>query len=308
MREHLQAAVDLEFWTIPFYMTALYSIKDRNSDAFKLIMSVANEEMLHVQLASNAANAFGVTPTFDAPVYDDRIGIPHLQFALDTPNPTDIFTPHSAELGPLDLARINAMCLIEYPEWLTAQGIILKQDRSAYGSIGAFYDALRYGARQYADAVRGNVNQVDIFKNFFSNFPTQTVTDNGARGLAQVMTLFEAITEQGEGKSEGSSEIPPEFRNTADDDQPDEDHYVKFLSIRDAAAGLPATYSGDPDPKPGTPGHEAQQILIGKFGDFRVTLAALFAGAHPGHFGREMSALGGYVLNCWKLGAVPKFS
>jgi hypothetical protein len=31
---HLQAAVDLELWTIPFYMAAMYSIQDPATDAF----------------------------------------------------------------------------------------------------------------------------------------------------------------------------------------------------------------------------------------------------------------------------------
>ena len=28
LRNHLQAAVDLEFWTIPFYMSAMYSLHE----------------------------------------------------------------------------------------------------------------------------------------------------------------------------------------------------------------------------------------------------------------------------------------
>src|SRR3954470_8033680 len=38
LHEHLQAAVDLEFWTIPFYMAAAYSIKDQGETAFQLIL------------------------------------------------------------------------------------------------------------------------------------------------------------------------------------------------------------------------------------------------------------------------------
>ena len=56
LKAHIQYAVDLEFWTIPFYMSAMYSIKDRTSDAFQLIQSVVNQEMLHLQSASNIAN------------------------------------------------------------------------------------------------------------------------------------------------------------------------------------------------------------------------------------------------------------
>ncbi|MBL8151593.1 MAG: hypothetical protein JNN15_16835, partial [Blastocatellia bacterium] len=51
LQSHLQAAIDLEFWTIPFYMSAMFSIKDPSSRTYQLVRSVVNEEMLHLQLA-----------------------------------------------------------------------------------------------------------------------------------------------------------------------------------------------------------------------------------------------------------------
>lgn len=86
LQEHLQAAVDLEFWTIPYYMAAAYSIKDQGEAAFQLILSVVNQEMLHVQLAANIANAYGLKPLFKCPVYEGT-HIPHLDFSLDDPDP-----------------------------------------------------------------------------------------------------------------------------------------------------------------------------------------------------------------------------
>ena len=59
MQTHLQAAADLEAWTIPFYLSAMFSICNQDDDAYKLIQSVANQEMLHLQLVGNIANAFG---------------------------------------------------------------------------------------------------------------------------------------------------------------------------------------------------------------------------------------------------------
>jgi len=118
LRDHLQYAVNLEFWTIPFYMAAMLSIVDRTSSAFQLVQSIVNQEMLHLQLASNVANAYGRSPSFDAPAYVGQ-EIPHLNFAIDTPDPRPQFSPYSAEVGPLDIERVNAMCLIEYPEWDT---------------------------------------------------------------------------------------------------------------------------------------------------------------------------------------------
>ena len=55
LHQHLQHAVDVEFWTIPLYLTALYSIKGLKElkpsdypDAAKLVQSVAIQEMLHL--------------------------------------------------------------------------------------------------------------------------------------------------------------------------------------------------------------------------------------------------------------------
>jgi hypothetical protein len=56
---HLQGVTDLELWTIPFYLTAMYSIKDPSQDAYQLIQSIVYQEMLHAQLACNIANAYG---------------------------------------------------------------------------------------------------------------------------------------------------------------------------------------------------------------------------------------------------------
>ena len=90
-----QAAIDVELFTIPLYMTSLYSIqgmhqitsqgndfykgrlwpgpapsadpKTANEKAFNIIFSVFIQEMLHLQLASNIATAIGVTPTYTGP-------------------------------------------------------------------------------------------------------------------------------------------------------------------------------------------------------------------------------------------------
>jgi hypothetical protein len=165
LKKHLQYAVDLEFWTIPYYLTALYSIREQSSQAFQLIRSVVDQEVLHLELAANIANAYGVNVKFTAPEYGG--GIPHLDFAINEPDPTKIFKNWSSNLGPLDAAHIDAMFLIEYPEWGSGglellnqrmstlqekesaekvlpglqhlQGEVeLLQDTTKYGSIGAF--------------------------------------------------------------------------------------------------------------------------------------------------------------------------
>ena len=306
LHRHLQSAVDLEFWTIPFYMAAMYSIKDPSSVAYRLLQSIVYQEMFHVELAANIANAYALSPAFGAPAYKGTM-IPHLNFNLDSPNPTQIYHPYSAEIGPLDKSRINAMCLIEYPEWDTGHQPDLTEDVSQYGSIGEFYDAVEVGVIELADNIKGDRNQVNYFQSFYNNFSQPILIENGVRGLPQVRKLITVIVDQGEGKTDGDQEIPETYQNTADGYYESWSHFKKFISIRDLEQ-WPDVYRGDANPAPETTGYEAQQILVNNFTIFRTTLETLFSGGDPGNFGSLMAVLGGNILNCWQQGAIPKFS
>jgi hypothetical protein len=103
LRAIAQAAVDVELFTIPLYMTSLYSIQGMhaitgqgndfyqgrlwpgsktsanpvtaNEQAFNLVFSVFIQEMLHLQMAANMATVLGVSPNFtDTALQDDRHG------------------------------------------------------------------------------------------------------------------------------------------------------------------------------------------------------------------------------------------
>lgn len=304
LREHLQFAVDLEMWTIPFYLTALYSIRDQTSEAYQLIQSVVYQEMLHVELAANVANAFGADVTFDPPVYGQ--GIPHLDFALDSPDPTEIYSRWSSDLGPLDPARIDAMCLVEYPEW-DDEAAPCEADLTRYGSIGAFYRCVESGVRELADEITPGRNQLDDFQRYYQDAPSLTVSESGEAGLSQVLDLLEAITEQGEGQNERDPGIPARFRNTADDPSPAVDHFEKFTQVR-ASGRLPATYEGSPEPSPGSPGATAQARLVDNFAAFLAMTRERFAGKDPQGYWAAMTTVGANVLTCWQDGAVPRFS
>lgn len=306
LREHLQAAVDLEVWTIPFYMSAMYSIVDRSSDAFQLIQTVVNQEMLHVQLASNIANAYGLSPSFDPPVYKGT-KIPHLNFRLDKPDPRPEFSPYSAEIGPLDPKRVNAMCLIEYPEWETGHAPDLRDDVTEYGSIGEFYDALQYGATLLKRRLHGGVHQVDYFSAFYGNLPCLTVTESGDQGLRQVDLLINIIRDQGEGGSSRQPALPTPYQNTADDSWPELAHFEKFQQIRDSDA-WPLVYSIKRERDLTDSDRETRKFLIATFTKFLKALELLFSGKNPGDFVPLMISVGAGIQNCWKHGVTPRFS
>ncbi|TAN53637.1 MAG: hypothetical protein EPN21_01135, partial [Methylococcaceae bacterium] len=59
-----QLAIQVEFTTIPAYLTALYSISQPDSKAYQALRSVVMEEMFHVNQAANLLVSIGGLPRF----------------------------------------------------------------------------------------------------------------------------------------------------------------------------------------------------------------------------------------------------
>ncbi len=305
---HLQAAVELEFWTIPFYMSAMYSIKDRSAAAYQLIRTVINQEMLHLQSAANIANAYGLSPIVPPPVYEGQ-QIPHLDFDLDDPSVIDEYRPYTAEIGPLDLEHVNAMCLVEIPNYEASQRNVAVHSRiEEYGSIGAFYRALRRLALARQRDVRGGVRQVDYFAPFYRNTPSLTVTDDGSLGFRQVELLIDLITNQGEGECKKKPIVPAYFQNTADDQAPVDDHFAKFSQIKSDAKNLPDTFSAKQPCDYTEEDRRLARLVLDQFTSLRQLLEQLFRGESPAQFFPRMAAVGGAIRNCWQHGVTPIYA
>jgi hypothetical protein len=178
VREHLQNAVYLELWTVPLYLTAAYSIVvpidpktnrpeivnldnlPKNPDgsfnfdaftpaqcnqyAFDSVLSVGIQEMLHLELAANIANAVRPAQTITpsniwvrftdnwAPVYTAAPP------CLNAPLPDGVVL----ELGPLNENQIRLF------EWIEEERAPTGDPQAyspSYNSIGNFYTALAYG-------------------------------------------------------------------------------------------------------------------------------------------------------------------
>lgn len=304
LHTHLQAAAELEAWTIPFYLSAMFSIVEQEDPAFGLIESVANQEMLHLQLVGNIANAYGYSPKIHPAVFSYQgTTVPHLDFSLDPDNPAQRFSPYSAEIGPLDEQRINAMCLIEYPEWDTGGQPDYHDTVREYGSIGEFYDALQYGAEQLRHHIKGGVNQIYWFSEFYPELPDMRVMDSGETGYEMVNLMMNVIRDQGEAAQQ-DDEIDEPYRSVKDDPEPAASHYTKFLGIRETilASGPPDTYSAD-DLATGTPW---QKTLHKDFADFTGQITDLLAGRRPDL--PMMEEIGTDILACWQNHVTPRFN
>ncbi len=306
LRDHLQFAVDVEHYTIPYYMAAWFSIRDQAAEAARLIKTVVNQEMLHLQCAANLLNAFGGHVKLAPPIYDGII--PHLDFALDDPDPTTIFSPWSAEIGPLDTWRLNTMCIIEYPEWTEPGAIGIDDidgdaaDDDRYGSIGALYHAIAERVRHFGGDLEPGRNQVDLFGDFYPDAHL-TVTAAGDDGLDQVDELMQIIVTQGEGQSSADDGVPERFQNQADDLQPAFDHYDKFTYLR--GQPLPEVY--DPLLEPPSRGADAQRHLLVQYADLLTQMTDLFRGGRPDGFATSMFSVGAAITECWRQGVVPAF-
>ena len=67
LRKQLQLAMQLEFSTLPLYLTSLYSImEDCNTEAYQLMRNIAMQEMLHFAQAANMLIAVGGNVTIDS--------------------------------------------------------------------------------------------------------------------------------------------------------------------------------------------------------------------------------------------------
>lgn len=188
LRQLLQAAVDVELFTIPLYMTSLYSIQgftvvgvepdmqwpgrspqlvdERASrdervtqQAFNIIYSVYIQEMFHLQLAGNIAKAAGLDVSLEPPVYDGSSVIPYVG-DLKTMKVKGRGTPYAdvkVRLGPVDENQVKLFMAIEEPDWDVGPGPHLPltgpvTPNTTFGSIGHLYEAIIwYMNRKYSD-------------------------------------------------------------------------------------------------------------------------------------------------------------
>ena len=137
-----QAAINVELFTIPLYMTALYSVHgmhqitsknsklyekrwwpgsaptagaqlSTNADVFNKVYSIFVGEMLHLQLASNMASMLNITPCFTSQAlqttdfgwkcYDNKTEIPHILDFKDWKGASPAYSSRSGSAIPVQL-------------------------------------------------------------------------------------------------------------------------------------------------------------------------------------------------------------
>lgn len=148
LHESVQHAIELEFATMPPYLTAMMSLDAaRNSKIGRILSSVAVDEMLHMLLCCNLLVALGGTPDIAAadfvPTYPSKL-------------PMAVSSGLVVGVEPFSMDVVERTFLgIEHPEDpLEFPGIAAEPN---FATIGAFYAALEEKLIQLGDsAFRGD--------------------------------------------------------------------------------------------------------------------------------------------------------
>lgn len=229
VREALQFAVELEFATIPPYLCALWSIKDRRSPAALLIAGVVVEEMLHMALAANILNAIGGRPALTSsgavPTYPG-------------PLPGNVQAGLVVGLRRCDAAQLEIFKRIETPE--KPVDVQPAGRRAAPATIGQFYDGIGLAIE-------------DLGPPIFTGDPGRQVRGwsmggalRGIESPADARWAISLIKEQGEGVS----------AHDPNDREGELAHYYQFWEIIEGREivldGDGWAFSGRPIPMPET--------------------------------------------------------
>lgn len=307
VRKLAQFAVSVEIYTLPFYLTALASIKDTSHPAYTNILSVCMEEMLHLELVANLCLAIGTVPNFTAPNYDKPV-------PLDPNDPeTGDHGLIKATLGSLNQTTLNTMLDIETPEEFEepASSIL-----PPYSSIGQMYKALWQGIKYigWDNLYVGNTtNQQSMFTTSFS----QTISS-----FKEAHVAIHTINEQGEGKAMNpvpqqpftieQFPIPEKNQLTTDENDPGAlhkyAHYGRFIDIQHIVNiyGFPDVYPVIVSNPLSPAQQEALEKLQTDFTTFITNLNELWTG-NGGNM-NSMYGLLGEATNCWVAGVIPKWS
>jgi rubrerythrin len=222
LQEHLQWAIQVELATIPTYLYAMYSIDDGTSEPYRLIRSIAVEEMLHTALAANLMVAVGGQPRF----YDPAV-VPSYPMALPHHQPELVLN-----LEPCSLELIERVCMeIEHPR--PVDGLPEDDD---YETIEQFYMAVEEAIERLSRSTplfeAPRVDRQMLHPGYYAPVEFDVEESGGLHPVSDVASAcraVETVIHQGEGLR---------AEHWADPDHHELTHYYKFKQIADGTTPL----------------------------------------------------------------------
>jgi hypothetical protein len=242
--EFLQNAIELEHSTIPAYLTAAFSIKPGfNERARSIIVSVANQEMLHMTIAANVLNALGGSPVMDKPGF-----IPLY------PGPLPMNVHEGLVVGLEKATRgliYRAFMTIEEPERpikLRVKGMAFPSPSAfaeapepSFATIGQFYDAIKDKIREFGEGAFGHPSNPQVVDNNW--FPEDQLFV--VKGVESACKAIDVIVGQGEGTRasplEGTEGEPAHYYRLAQ-------IVCGRMLVKDPSVEEKFSYSGEPVP------------------------------------------------------------
>ncbi len=319
LHHHLQHAMDLELWTIPLYLTALYSIKGLHKlkhadfpEAAKLIFSVVVQEMLHLELVCNLTNALGFSPKFLVPSYDEKAGIPFIH-PLHDALPAYL---HGYSIRPQALHKdsLRLFCAIELPH--TRRETIWEKQNTCH-SIANLYEALQLGIAALWEECYVGDGRNTRQKNTFHEYHNQDGRHHGfsqrVHSVSTAMKAIDAIIEQGEGAD--TRNVPVAFRGADSAEEKEFEtswfkshlsHFQKFRMLLHAHHRLPEVYREDPDATDLTAQLHMENVFVDFLGDLQVYFNSE-GESFPMTFWQKMNSLGPAIGAVWESGRCPSF-
>ena len=211
IKQALQSAIELEYATLPIYLSAMFSLEVQNYTAYNTIRSVAMEEMVHMAIAGNMLAALGGSP---------QIKNIHIAFPVKG-------LPGGAEPDlQVGLAQYSKNQLKNFLRIEMPQSLLSCMGRNeTYPTIAAFYKTIKKAIIDNADAVRAAVNaggpsnQVGDDIGFTTIKPMPNVDP-----VESLCAAIDEILEQGEGAASGDLITTSSYES-------EESHYAKFASL-----------------------------------------------------------------------------
>jgi hypothetical protein len=184
--ESVQHAIELEFATMPPYLTAAMSLDaERNGAIRDLLLGVAEDEMLHMLLCCNLLVALGGTPTIANAAF-----VPAYPTTLPMGIGSNLIV--GVERFSVDLVERTFMA-IEQPEHPLQFPAVA--DAATFATIGQFYAALQNKLTQLGDsAFRGDTTGQLLQNSGFSSPRLIAIVD-----VASASAAIDEIVREGEG-------------------------------------------------------------------------------------------------------------
>ncbi len=207
LKQALQWAIELEFFTIPPYLTAFWSVKDHRDPVAVAIREVLVEEMLHMSLACNMLVAIGGKPRIyhsdSVPTYPSQM-------------PGGVKPSLYVSLGGLSKHSLNTFMKIEEPEEDITH-LETVEAVEAFPRIGTFYDAINEAFHNIRPEIElSRAGQIEAYFGETQQPDGSNVPKNIGT-LDDVDAAIELIKDQGEGtpeeiKDPGTGELAHYYR------------------------------------------------------------------------------------------------